>query len=138
MPASSAAAAFKDAFFTAAQTLWAGTDVQVAFGRVTSEQETANFGTNRSREETLTIDVVFSMFRGGGPEQEKVASDRGYALLSHRETYPPVTDTTIRGTVRDCFLASHESDGSTDPQILAAGRLIEITATFQAKARVTS
>lgn len=148
----SAAAAFKAAFVAAANTLWAGTDVQVsfghpgqtqtddivAFGRVTSEQVMANYGSNRSRDETLTLDVVFSIFRGGGVEMEKVASDRGYELLTQLEEFARVTDTTIGGTVRYCFLASHESDGATDPEILAAGRLIEISAQFSATARITS
>lgn len=152
MASASVAAAFKDGFVAAAEALWAGTDVQVAFGhpgqsqaddivafgRVSTEQDVATLGSNRSREETLTLDVVFSIFRGGGPDMEKVASDRGYALLGQLETFARVTDTTIGGTVRHCFLVSHESDGSTDPQILAAGRLIEITAQFRAQARITS
>lgn len=152
MPTTTAAADFKDAFIQAAETLWAAEDVQVAFGhpgqtqrddivafgRVSAQQEVATQGTNRSREETLTIDVVLSMFRGGGPDMEKVASDRGYELLGQLERHVRMTDTTLGGTVRHCFLVSHESDGSTDPQILAAGRLIEITATFEAKARITS
>ena len=152
MPAATAASAFKNAFVTAARSLWAGTGVQVAFGhpgqsqaddivafgRVSSDQEFATYGSNRGREETLTLTVVFSMFRGGGPDMEQVASDRGYELLGQLEEFARVTDTTIGGTVRHCFLESHESDGSTDPQILSAGRLIEITAQFGAKARVTS
>ena len=147
-----AASALKDAFVSAARTLWAGTDVQVAFGhpgqtqtddivafgRVTSSQEVATMGTNRSREETLTLDVVISIFRGGGPEMEAIASARGYALLGELEEFARKTDTTIGGTVRHCFLTSHESDGATDPEILAAGRLIEISAQFTAQARITS
>ena len=110
----------------------------VAFGRISSSQEFAAYGSNRPREETLTIDVVVSVYRGGGPDMEQVASDRAYELLGELELYARVTDTTIGGTVRNCALVSHESEGATDPEILAAGRLIEITAQFVAQARITS
>lgn len=152
MAVSTVAPAFKNAFAAAAESLWTNTDVQVAFGhpgmtqagdivafgRIASAQEFAAYGSNRPREETLTLEVVFSIYRGGGPEMEKVASDRAYALLGELELYARVTDTTIGGTVRHCSLLSHESDGATDPEILAAGRLIEITAQFVAQVRITS
>lgn len=152
MPPASAAPAFKDAFVDVATTLWSGTGIQVsfghpgqsqaddivAFGALTSDQEFATYGSNRGREETLLLDVVVSCYRAGGPTQEKVASDRAYELLGVLEQYVRVTDTTLGGVVRHCFLLGHNSEGSTDPEILSAGRLIEITAQFVAKARVTS
>lgn len=141
---------FKDAFVAVAETLWAGTDVQVAFGHpgmtmaddlvvfgaVTSEQNPATMG-QRSREEILTLEVVVSVYRGGGPEMEKVTSDRAYELLAQLETYARVTDTTITGSVRHCFLASYSSTGVTDPNVLAAGRETDITAQFVAAVRIT-
>lgn len=152
MPLASAAPALKDAFYTTAGTLWAGSAVQVSFGHpgqtqaddivafmgVNSEQEFATYGSNRGREETLVLDVRVSIYRAGGAEQEKVCSDRAYELLGELEEYVRVTDTTLGGAVRHCFLLGHSSDGSTDPQILSQGRLIEIEAQFVAKARVTS
>lgn len=149
---STLAPGFKDAMVDVAHTLWDGTDVQiayghpgqtqlndiVAFGRVTSQQEAAAYGPLRPREETLTLDVIFSIYRPGGPEMEKTCTDRGYELLGQLENYVRATDTTVNGTVRECFLTSHESDGSTDPQTLSQGRLIEITATFTAHARIRS
>jgi hypothetical protein len=146
----SAGPTFKDAFVTAAETLWAGTDVQVAFGHpgmhmaddlvvfgaVSSEQNPATFG-QRSREEILTLEVVVSVYRGGDSEMEKVTSDRAYALLAQLEQYARVTDTTIGGSVRHCFLASYSSTGVTDPNVLAAGRETDITAQFVAAVRIT-
>lgn len=142
--------AFKDAFVAAAETIWAGTDVQVAFGHpgmnmqddlvvfgaMTSEQNPATMG-QRSREEILTIEVVVSVFRGGGPEMEKVTSDRAYALLAQLENHARVTDTTIGGSVRHCFLSSYTSTGVTDPNVLSAGRETDITAQFVAAVRIT-
>jgi hypothetical protein len=54
------------------------------------------------------------------------------------EQYARVTDTTIGGAVRWCFLTQHTSQGHTDPQVLEQGRVIEISATFTALARVTN
>lgn len=136
---------------TAAQALWP-TGVQVSFGHpgpsqspnivallaVSSEQEPATYGTARSREETLTLTVMFSIYRAGGSEMEKVASDYAYQLLGDLERQVRMTDTTVGGAVRECFLVSHRSEGATDPETLASGRLIEVEAVFQAKARVRS
>ena len=154
MPVSTAAPAFKKAMHQAAVTLWRISDpnVLVSFGHpgiakpddivgfmdIRSNQEPATLGTNRSREETLELDVLFSIYRGGGAEQEVVCSDRAYYLLGQLENFVRTTDTTVGGTVRHCFLASHTSDGATDPQVLSAGRFIEVTATFQAQARITN
>lgn len=148
------AQAFKQAMADAAHTLWdtAEADVQiafghpgktqaddiVAFGRISSVQEPVTIGTRRSREETLTLIVVVSIFRAGGPEQEQIASDRAYKLLGDLENHVRKTDTTVGGTVRDCFLDSHESEGATDPDTIARGRLIEISASFTAHARIAT
>lgn len=108
----------------------------VSFLAVTSEQNAATFG-NRGREETLEITVAISCFRGGGQEQEQVTSARAYQLLRMIEFWARKTDTTIGGTVRDCFLIGHDSSGQTDPQYLEKGRVTEITARFLAHARIT-
>lgn len=150
-----AAPAFKDAFVTAAKSLMVSTgntgvlvvpghpgqaqdDDIIAFTAVNSEQEPATFGSRRQREEALVLDVVISCFRGGGLEQEQVCSARAYALLAILEQHVRVTDTELGGVVRECFMIGHTSDGSTDPAVLAAGRLIEIKAQFAAKARISS
>lgn len=152
MPVASAAPAFKDALFTVCQTLFAGDGVQVSFGhpgqsqindivavtRVSSQQEPITLTPRRTREETLTAEVVFSVYRGGGPDMEQVCSDRAYALLAELEEYVRVTDTSLGSVVRHCFLVSTDSDGMTDEAFLANGRLIEVTATFEAVARITS
>lgn len=152
MTVADVAAAFKDAMVTAATTAINDPAVQVCYGhpgtvgladdivsvgRITSAQETGPMSvTNRSRTNILTAELVFSCFRHGGPDQEKVAGDRAYALLSAVEEYVRVTDTTLGGTVMWCFCTSHDSQGSTDPALLAQGRCIEITATFTAYTRI--
>lgn len=111
-------------------------DDLVAFGRSTSEQNVATLG-NRSRDELLTQEVQISCFQAGGDEAERAAHDRAYYLLGLIETYCRKTDTTVGGTVMHCFLVGHESDGATPPEYLDRGRVIEITARFQAIARIT-
>lgn len=150
-----AAHAFKAAFFEGVTNLMQADDetqyVQVTFGTpvdlnpddivgimdITSEQNVATLG-NRSREELLTLTVEISCFRGGAyPTLEREVSDRAYYILGLIERWVRVTDTTVGGTVRHCFLSGHESAGRTDPDNLEKGRVIEITATFLAAARIT-
>lgn len=108
----------------------------VSFLGVTSEQSIATMGT-RSRDEDLTIEVAISCFRGGGAEMEQVCGARAYELLRMIEFQVRKTDTSVGGTVLWCFLVGHESSGQTDPQLIQEGRVIEITARFSARARIT-
>lgn len=148
------AAAFKNAMVDAAVTAIDDTDVMVcyghpgtnlppdivSFGKVTCVQTPGPMSaTRRSRDLTLTVEVTVSIYRGGpDPQTEKVCGDRAYALLTLLEEYLRVTDPTLGGLVWWCFLTEHESTGTTDPDLLTQGRLIEITATFTAQARITS
>ncbi len=151
MPESTAVAAFKDAAFAIGQTLWPS-GVQVAFGHpgsvqlddivsfgdVSAVQEFATYGPARSREEELELTVLFSVFRAGGAEMEKVAWDRAIALQAQFEEYVRVTDTTVGGSVRECFLTGIRVSSATDENTLASGRLVEIEAVYGAKVRVRS
>lgn len=111
-------------------------DDLIAFTNSSSEQNVATIG-NRSRDEMLTQTVEISCFVAGGDEAERAAHDRAYHLLGLIEHYCRKLDTSVSGTVRHCFLIGHESSGSTPPDYLDRGRVIEITARFQAYARIT-
>lgn len=150
----SVALAFKEAFYDAAKELMANTpeteavsvvfgqpsdidpDEIISFGSIGAGQDKATMGTNRSREETLTLDVQISVVRGGAEEAEILASRRCYELLRMLEYYVRVTDTTVGQTVRECFLTSHESPGATPEEVMHKGRMIDVLATFTAKARI--
>lgn len=110
----------------------------ISFTSVSSDQTDGPISTNRAREETLTLEVVISCWRGGGQDMELVCARRAYQLLRMLETYARVTDTTVGGSVRHCFLVQHQSSGTTDPQLLEQGRVIDITARFMAKARISN
>ncbi len=153
MPVSTQAHAFKKAFYDAAVALFENvTSTHVAFGHPGTEevddivvfrglrsiQEPGPMSTNRAREETLQLDIFISVARGGGPEQEEICSDRGYEILGDLENYVRSTDPTVGGTVRECHLASHESDGWTVANETFRGRNITILATFEAKVRITN
>ena len=146
------AAAFKSAMIAAAHTLWDGSDTAVdivnghpgvtqvddivSFGEVTAEQEPGVIGPRRQRRETLTLEVVFSIYRAGGRDMEQVAFDRAYALLGELERHVRVTDTSLGGVVEHCFLIGHASDGATEPGVISKGRLTTLVARFQADARI--
>lgn len=109
----------------------------VSFLDLTAEQVMATMG-NRGREETLLITVSISCLVNGGQEAELLAAQRAYYLLRTIEYYARVTDTTIGGSVRHCFLERHTSSGQTDPALIAQGRVCEIVADFRAQARVSN
>jgi hypothetical protein len=150
------ALAFKKAFYQAVKTLMAdGYDTEhvyvvfgqpatyvpediVSFGRLSSGQASATMSTNRSREETLTLDVTVSCFMGGDEEAEISTAERCYELLRRIEHQVRTTDTTVGGTVRECFLTSHESEGATPEDLIEEGRVTEVVATFTARARITA
>lgn len=111
-------------------------DEIVSFGAVGVGQAPATMGTNRSREETLTLDVQISVVRGGEEEAEIEASRRCYELLRMIERYARMDDTTVGGTVRECVLTSHDSPGATPEEVMHKGRMIDVLATFTAKARI--
>jgi hypothetical protein len=109
----------------------------VSFLNLNGDQSAATMG-NRGREETLTLTVSISCVVNGGQEAELLAAQRAYYLFRKIEYFARVTDTTIGGTVRHCFLERHESSGQTDPALMAQGRVCEIVADFRAQARVSN
>lgn len=149
-----ATAAFnvKRALYQAAQQLYDDTIVNVAFGATVEDRDrlemvtflelTANqeqgplSSSNRSRDEDVEVVVVFSVFRAGDPDDLGV-SEQAYANLRTLEQYVRKTNTTLDGACMWCFLASHNSYGYTDQDLLNQGRLIEIEATFRARVRIT-
>lgn len=116
-----------------------GADVEddmVAVMDIRSTQEVATLSPMRKREETLDVDVVISCFRGGGPEAQQVATERAYALLALLESWVQGDGYTIGGTVRLGLLSRYDLAEATDPDILALGRVAEITATLTCSVRI--
>ncbi|WP_411732184.1 hypothetical protein [Paeniglutamicibacter sp.] len=147
--------AFKQAIFEATKTIMqadeATADVYVcpgtpgtykpadiiSFGRLSVAQAPANLGTRRSREETLTVEVTLSCFIGGDDSGELPSQVRAFELLGLIERHVRVTDTTLGGVVRHCFLTNVETDGATPEEYTAQGRAVDVVATFTAQNRVT-
>ena len=119
-------------------------DEVVMFQGLRSEQDPGPLSSsNRARDELLELDVLFSVFKGGGAEAEEASSDRGYQLLGMFENYlrggTNLAATQLGGIVRECFLIKHESDGFTvEENQRVIGRNVTILATFQAKARIAT
>lgn len=111
----------------------------VMFMGVRVNQEPATLSaTNRAREETIELDVVISVARGGGAEVEEVCGARASDLLEALSYYVRITDTTLGGVARWCFLDRYETDGYTVQAEQFQGRNISIVATFKAAHRVTN
>lgn len=112
----------------------------VVVGTVEIGQVPATLGTNRGREETLTADVLISVFSGGDDDEQPVLDQRAGALLALLEQQVHYTDTTLGGVVRECFLTQARLDsgpGALGPETSRTyGRMASITATFTAKARI--
>jgi hypothetical protein len=149
----SAMQGLKNALLAAATTLFTGQDVSIgrgypardalpdviSLGVGTSELEPATItSSRRTREEMLTLEVIISAFRGGGPEQEDIVDARADAMLGLLAEYVRVTDNTLGGAVREIFLTSYATADATDQAVLSKGRMQVITATFTAHARITS
>jgi hypothetical protein len=113
----------------------------VSVTRLQVAQTFATMGHQRSREETLTVDVVFSVIHGGGGADadalELSSQARSFELLGMIEHHVRKVDTTLGGVVRQCLLTSVETDGQTPEEYLAQGRGVDVTATFTAQNRVT-
>lgn len=151
---SSVAFQFKDAFYSFCQTLFQGDpDVIVSYGNpgpryandwvvlggVTSDQVPATLSSSlRHRRETLSIEIMFSSYRAGEEDDDRIPTERVYEMQGLVENYVRTTDTTVGGTVMWCFMTSHRSDGATPDDIIADGRVIQSLATFTAVADVSN
>ena len=149
----SVAPAFKAALYAACQTLYP-TPSLVCYGNpgalsandivgvmnVSSQQDVATMSNLRRREETLTVEVIFSCWRGG--LDQKTVTERAYTMLGQLETYlqdsgnTPSTQITLGGVVRECRVISHDLAETANPDDLAVGRIAEITAVVVAHARI--
>ena len=145
----SKAPAVKAALFTLCQTLFPapiqvayghpGTDLEsdiVSVGAVRATQDIATMSPQRNREETLTVDVIFSCFTGGGTESQQTVTERAYALCALLENYLQTTDYTLAGTARLARVTSATLIESEDVELLALGRLAEVTATVTVVVRI--
>jgi len=93
-------------------------------------------GPQRQRVETITVEVLISVFRPGGQEQEEIASARAYELLDAVEHHTRMVDQTLGGLVQSCLLTGHELDSAPFSDDTGQGRTVEVLATFEAKNRV--
>lgn len=64
----------------------------------------AAISASRRARETITFEMIIYSFRQGGAEQRSIVRNRAMELLGNFEEYVRVTDTTLSGTVRHCFL----------------------------------
>lgn len=146
---------FKAALFDAATNLWKDTqpdllvnwgtlagpnrpDDHVLFLSTDSDQDAATLSTNRSREEVLHVEVQFFATRWGEVDAAREADEYLYDRIGDLERYVRMTDTTLGGVVRHCFLKSHVTDARSFTRNNVAGHLAAAIVRFEAKARITA
>jgi len=145
----SAAPTIKAALFSALQAAYTapvqvcyghpGTDLEndiVSVGNVRSVQDVATMSSSRAREEVLEIDVTVSCYAGGGTEAQQPVTERAYVLAATLEDYLKGSGYSIGGTCRLARVVSHDLAESEDPEILALGRVAELTVTVEAVTRI--
>lgn len=88
----------------------------------------------RPLDETLDLTVVVSCWRGGGLEVQPAVTDRAYALADVIDTAVRA-DPTLRGSVWSARVAAIVQAPVDDPDVLAKGRLTELSVTVHAQAR---
>ena len=94
-----------------------------------SSQAPATLGSGRNREETISVDVVFSTYRGGNDQATTTA--RVFAMLAALETSLR-TDPTIGGIVRTAQIADIALAEVSSPE----GRVAELAVTIAAVVRL--
>jgi len=154
MGSTTAALAVKKALYDTAVRLWADDpqtrDVLVCFGTpgnfqpeeivaftgVSADLGFATMGQQRSRNESITATVVFSVIFGGDEEMELSSQERAMELLGQLEHEVRTKDTTLGGLVQHCMLTQIETDGQTPEEYKAQGRGVDLTARFTAVHRI--
>lgn len=108
----------------------------VAVTSVKSAITPGPMGPQRSRDETITLEVNIVSWRiGNDNAAEREAKDRAFGLLTAIEKHIRETDITLGGTCLWCVLGEYSSDGETTEDDAGYGRLIAIDAFFEARAR---
>jgi len=109
----------------------------VAVTSVAAQQEPGPMRVGaRTREESLRITAVISCYRGGGVEVQPTVTAAAFTLLGVLED-AIADDPTLAGTVTWAQVESYDLAEADDPDILAAGRVSEISVVVQATARNT-
>lgn len=108
----------------------------VCVGNARSSQELATMSPQRRREETVDVDVIVSCYRGGGTESQQPVTERAYALLADLEDHLQGAGYDLGGAVRLARVTSHELVEAAEPDVLAKGRVSEITATVTCHVRI--
>lgn len=122
-------------------------DEIVGLGGTTTKIERPTSTTQRTREETVETEVIFSVWTGAGPEQDQVITERAYVMLSaFADYFKTKPNETLSGACREALVTAYDDAGGVgatyepDPDspggFIVTGRLIEITAVLTARTRI--
>ncbi|MFF2274210.1 hypothetical protein ACFVTX_18190 [Agromyces sp. NPDC058136] len=100
-----------------------------------ASQEIGPMGPRRIRDETIEQQLIISIWRAGGREQERVTQERAFEVLGRIENHFRKSDTELGGLVLWCFVTNVLLEG-TPPELVGKGRMTQLTVTFTAQARI--
>ena len=106
----------------------------VCIGDIDSTSEVATMRATRPRDETLTVTVTFSCYRGG-TDQEAVTTV-ALGMLDDLDTALRTTDPTLGGVALWARLTNYAVDESYESSTLAKGRLTTVVAVVTVRARI--
>jgi hypothetical protein len=110
----------------------------MSFMEIRTQQEPANLGTNRSRDEDIWVSVLVEAFRAGEDEDDQVPTAAVFDYVGRLERHIRMNDPTLGGLAHWCFLDQVQTAGATDPNFVAQGRLVVADVDFKARVRVTA
>lgn len=148
-----AAYKFKQAFFTTAREFFKEShpELEIVRGLVgashpseyvqilgtTTDHDAATMGSNRTREETVTLETQWFVFRYGEVDADQEAEDYLFARLGELEQHIRVTDITLGGVVRQCLLSAISTDSARIEEAgTSQGRVSAAIATWEAPIRI--
>lgn len=108
-------------------------DDVISVGEITATTEVGPIAPTRMRDETTEHTVIISCYRGGADQRR--ATTAAYALLGAIHTAIQA-DPRLGGVCRDATITGHTLAESSDPDMMAEGRVAEITLTIRAVARI--
>lgn len=109
----------------------------MAFMEIRTQQEPATLGTNRSRDEYIWVTVLVESFRAGEANDDQVPTAVAIDYVRRLERHIRMSDPTLGGLAHWCMLDQLQSAAATDPDFVAAGRLVVVDCEFKARVRIT-
>jgi hypothetical protein len=109
---------------------WLGEQV-ISVGNATVESSQMILGANRPRREDAEVEVILSVFQGGGPEAQQTATEAAFAMLgTFADHFRTQGNETLGGACDNAYVSAYSLDETDDPDVLEKGRYAALVATL--------